>query len=147
MGNEPLQPPEVIAAGFTRLIDDLRDDVREDLRDIRTEIGKSEERVTARVAAVEARQVEARDQLTEFVKAHSDEHEHYERRSTESHSALWDAVRHFQLNEARRDGALGIVRYLVELASKHAPRLAAIVLALAAALGFATGDISVAIGR
>jgi hypothetical protein len=147
MGNESLPPPDVIASGFSRLIDDLRDDVREDLRDIRSEIKHSEERVTARVASVEARQIETREQLVEFARSHGDEHEQYEHRSAENHTALWEAFRRFEINEARRDGALGIIRYLVELTSRHAQRIAAIILALAATVGFASGGITVGIGQ
>jgi hypothetical protein len=145
-GDESVPPADAISQGFVRLVEGLRDDQREDNHQLRAELRDMESRLTARVVAVEGRQVEARDQLVEFVKAHADEHDTSERRSTETHSAIWDAVRKFELNEARRDGALGVTRYTIELVSKHAPRLATILLAIAAAAGVATGAVSVSVG-
>ncbi len=65
----------------------------------------------------------------------------------EAYSSFHGFIRQFEIDQARRDGALGIARYSIELLSKNAPRLIAIIVAVAAALGFATGGIVLEIGN
>jgi hypothetical protein len=140
-------PADTIAVGFQALVEGLRDDVREDIRDLRTELGETEKRVTARVEGVAADQRSTRQLIEEFAKGHSLEHEAEAEDRRQTHSAFYDFIRKFELDQARRDGALGIARYSVELLSKHAPRLIAIIAALAAAIGLASGSIDLSIGR
>jgi len=138
-------PVEKIAIGFQSLIEGLRDDVREDIRDLRIEVGESEKRVSARVESVAEDQRGTRRFIEEFASSHSEEHEAeaIDRRVT--HTAFYEFIRHFELDKARRDGALGIARYSVELVSQHAPRLIALIAAMAAALGIATGNLHISL--
>jgi len=148
MTDERTTPPaDVIAGGFAALVEGLRDDVREDIRDLRTEVGKSEERVTARVEAVAASQRETRTLIEDYARGHGLEHEAEAEERRTAHSKFFDFIRQFELDQARRDGALGIARWSVELLSKNAPRLIAIIAALAGAIGFASGSITLEIGK
>ena len=140
-------PPEVIANGFTRLVEGLRQDVREDIRDLRTELGKTEERVTARVALIEAGQTATRALIEAFAGRHGQEHEEEAEARAKAHGQFWDFMRANELDKARRDGAVGVVRFGVELLSKHAGQIVAILAALGLLGGFATGNISVGIGQ
>lgn len=142
-------PPPVknIAIGFQELVEGLRDDVREDIRDLRTELGKTEERVTARVVAVEVGQTATRHLIEDFAKGHGLEHEAEAEERRSAHGAFHEFIRKAELDQARRDGALGIARYSVELLSKNAPRLIAIIAAMGAVVGLASGSISVSVGK
>jgi hypothetical protein len=148
---------DTIAVGFQTLVEGLRDDVREDIRDLRThvesvavaqhnELAATEARVTAQVETVARDQRDTRALIEGFAKGHAQEHEDEATERRAAHGTFYDFIRHFELDQARRDGALGIARYSVELLSKNAPRLIAIIVAVAAALGFATGGISVQVG-
>jgi hypothetical protein len=146
MGDEAQRPPDLIATGLAGLIEGLRDDVREDIRDLRGELGRTEERVTARVASLELKQGETRELLIDFAKGHGEEHEEEATERRAAHSTFYEFMRTREIQEARRDGALGVIRFGVELVSKHSPRLVQIALALTALLGIATGSIHLAVG-
>lgn len=143
MADERNQPPDLIATGFAALIEGLRSDVREDIRDMRTEMGAMEGRVTARVATIEQRQAETRELILDFAKGHGELHEEESTERRKAHGEFYGFIRKAELDAARRDGALGVVRYGVELVSKHAGRLVQVILATAALIGIATGSISV----
>ena len=147
MTDERIQPADVIAGGFAALVEGLRDDVREDIRDLRTEVGKSEERVTAQVEAVAVAQRETRTLIEDYAKGHGQEHEDEFDKRQATHSTFYDFMHRFELQQARRDGALGAARFSVELLSKNAPRLIAIIAALAGAIGVASGSINIEIGK
>mgnify|MGYP001610969625 CR=1 FL=1 len=144
--DEP-RPPDLIASGLLGLVTDLRDDIREDIRDVRTELTKVEQRVTARVEAVDVQGKETRAYIETFANGHSKDHEAEAEDRRKTHGEFYDFIRAAELDKARRDGALGILRYGVELVSRHASRLIAIILALAAAAGVATGNIDVSVGQ
>src|SRR5438552_12795328 len=146
MTDDRAQPPDLIASGFAGLVEGLRSDVREDIRDLRDELGKVEDRVTAQVATVEARQIEARDQLEDFASNHGELHESESTDRRKAHGDFYDYIRARELDDARRDGALGVARFGVELVSRHAGKLAQIILATAALLGIATGAVHVGVG-
>lgn len=145
MSDERNQPPELIATGFAALVEGLRSDVREDIRDLRTELGAVEGRMTARVASIEVKQAESRKLIEEFAGAHGEMHEAEAAERRAAHSDFYNYIRSAELDRARRDGALGVVRYGVELVSKHAGRLVQVILATAALLGIATGAIEVGV--
>lgn len=145
MTDERNQPPELIATGFAALVEGLRSDVREDIRDLRTELGMVEGRVTARVVALEQRQTDTRELILDFAKGHGEQHEAEDLDRRKAHGEFYAFIRGAELDAARRDGALGIVRYGVELVSKHAGRLVQVILAIAALIGIATGAIEVGV--
>lgn len=146
MTDDRRAPEATIATGFQLLVEGLRDDVREDIRDLRTELGRVEERVTARVAAVEVGQADTRGLIEQFATDHGREHELEADDRRQAHGTFYDFIRATELDKARRDGALGIVRWSIETLSKNAPRLIGIILSLATALGVVTGAISVSVG-
>jgi hypothetical protein len=127
-GDERPAPPagqplaEAIGYGFQQLIEGLRTDVREDIRDLREEW---------RVFAVE------------HGKAH--ENEAIERRL--SHGEFYEYIRKAEVDNARKDGALGVVRFVIEKLSANATRLVAVILALASVLMAITGQIHFTVGR
>lgn len=140
-------PADSIAVGLQALVEGLRDDVREDIRDLRVELGETEKRVTARVEAVASDQRDTRQLIEDFAKGHGLEHEQEAEERRNVHGLFYDFIRKFELDQARRDGALGIARYSVELLSANAPRLIAIIAAAAGAIGLASGSINIEIGR
>lgn len=144
------RPPDVIASGFAGLIEGLREDVREDIRDLRvdlrTEISESERRVTARVDAVDLQGKDTRAYLESFAKGHASEHETEAQERRRDHGLFYDFIRKAELDAARRDGALGVVRYSIELVSKHAARIVAVLTALGLLGGFASGNIHIDLG-
>jgi hypothetical protein len=144
-GNDTSGAPDAIASGFAALVDGLRDDIRDLRTDVREDLVLLEGRVTDQVAAVKADQLATHKFLEDYAKGHSIEHESEASDRRAAHGTFYDFIRKFELDQARRDGALGMVRYLVELLSKHGPRLATAALGIAAALGVATGSIHVTV--
>lgn len=145
MTDERNQPPELIATGFAALVDgvhraisDLRDDFREDSREL-------ESRMTAQIQTIGQRQAETHQLVVDFAKGHGEQHEAEDADRRHAHGEFYAFIRARELDEARRDGALGVVRYGVELVSKHAGRLVQVILATAALLGIATGSIEVGV--
>lgn len=147
MAGDEHRAPELIAIGVAGLLESLRDDVREDISGLRDELGRAEGRMTARVEAVDLAQKETRVLIERFAGDHGREHEAEAEDRREAHSTFYEFIRSAEIDRARRDGALGVMRYTIELTSRHAPKLVAIILALAGALGVATGNVSVAVGQ
>lgn len=149
MNDEPQrpQPPEIIASGFAGLTDGIRVDMRAMEGRLREDAAQVEERVTARVVAVETGQRDLRTYIESFAGDHAKEHEAegVERRA--AHGTFYEFIRAAELDKARRDGALGLVRFGAELLSKHGKSIAWIIVALGTAAGFATGSIDLAVGR
>jgi hypothetical protein len=137
---------DAIGLGFQTLIEGLRDDVREDIREVKVELGKVEERVSARVAAVDVAQRDTRAYLESFANGHGVEHEKEAEERRATHGLFYDFIRKAELDAARRDGALGVARYSIELVSKHAGRIIAILTTLGLLGGLASGNISIGIG-
>ncbi len=147
----PGQPlADAIGLGFQQVIESLRTDVREDIRDLRvdlrTEISASEGRVTARVEAVDLQGKETRAYIETFARGHAEDHEAEAVERRVEHSKFYDFMRKAELNEARRDGALGVIRWSIELLSKHSVQIVTILGALGLLGGFATGNIHLDLG-
>jgi hypothetical protein len=147
MTDERSQPPDLIATGIAGLIDGvrrdtlgaidaLRDDVREDNREL-------EGRVSAQIGALSDRQADTHKLVVEFTKGHSQEHEDEATERRKTHGEFYDFIRAAELDKARRDGALGVLRFMFELTSKHAGRIVQVLLATAALLGIASGSITI----
>jgi hypothetical protein len=147
MSGDHGSPPELVATGLSGLIESVRTDIRAlDARQ-REDLAQMEGRVTARVTALEARQSETFELVTEYAKNHGEEHEAEAVERREAHGKFYDFIRAAEVAEARRDGALGVLRFTVEQLSRHSARIVQIVLALAALLGIASGAVSVDVGR
>ena len=142
---DDLGPGDVVGLGLTRLIDGLRDDMREDLRDVRDYITRSESRVTARVEALEVKQGDTHQLLTEYTQAHASFHENEDSERRREWSVFHDFIRTAELDRARKDGALGVFRYGVELLSAHGANIAKVVLALAGLGLVASGGLHIVI--
>lgn len=141
-----MRPPDLVAAGLSALIDGLRDDVREDLRDLRQDFARGEERMTARIVAVEGRQAATHELLTEYARSHGELHEQEAQERRTAHSAFYDFIRKSELDQAKRDGALGVARYLMELVSKHGTNIAKVIVAIAGLLAVASGNVNIDLG-
>lgn len=129
MPGDEARPPELIALGVAGLLESLRDDVREDIAALRDDVK------------------EARALIVDFSTNHGQLHEIEASDRRDAHGTFYAFIRAQEVADARRDGALGVLRFTIELFSKHAPRLVAVILALAGALGVATGNVSVGIGQ
>lgn len=142
----PQPPADVIAIGFQTLVEGLRDDFREDIRELRDELGRSEGRVTEKVLALDAKLEKAGADWHQFTVDHSEEHESETAERRQAHGTFYDFIRKAELDQARRDGALGVTRYVFELLSRHGARIAWIILSIGAAAGVATGSIGIQVG-
>lgn len=116
-------------------IEALREDVREDIGhlrdDVREDLAASEGRLTRMV--------------TDFITLHGRDHTAQRTESEIAHARFDTFIRAAELAQARRDGALGMIRYFLELVSRHAKPIATIILALAGAVLALSGAITVQI--
>ena len=104
----------------------LRDDVREDIEAIRSEV---------------------RTAVTDFTIAHGREHQAEREDRTVAHARFDDFIRAVELDKARRDGALGFLRFGFELFGRYGRQVAWVLLGLASLVGAASGAIQVTVGR
>lgn len=139
--------PEAIASGFAGLAEGIRTDMRAMEERLRDDAEKAEERVIERVVAVEAGQKDTRAFIETFAVDHGKDHEAEATERRNKYSEFHNFIRQFELDEARRAGALGVIRWGFELLSRHSARVVAVILAMAAAAGIATGNIEVAVGQ
>lgn len=109
---------------FLDAIDRLRDDMREDNRDL-------EKRIM--------------DTVTGFVVAHGKQHDAHDVDSEAAHRDFRAFIRAAELAQAKRDGALGVFRFAVELVSRNWRPISVVLVAMTAALFAATGDIRIEI--
>lgn len=138
---------DVIAHGFSALIDGLREDVRdlkEDLKEIRAEL-KSD--LSSAMSKLESRMEAQRQDSVEYTIIHGKQHEEEALDRKTTHGEFRDFIRKFEIDEARKNGALGVFRYMIEIGSQHAPRIIAIIAAAAAAIGVINGSIQVSLGE
>ncbi len=113
---------DAIGYGFQQLIEGLRDDVREDIRDLREEWRK-------------------------FAVEHGQAHENEAIERRLSHGEFYEFIRQAELDSARKDGALGVVRFVIEKVSANSTRLVAVIVALASAILAVTGQVHFVVGR
>jgi hypothetical protein len=114
-----------------KAVEDLRADVREDIGHLRDDVREDN-------AALEHRVMTA---LGDFSVAHGREHTTEREASAAVHRRFDDFLRTAELNQARRDGALGVFRFLLEQTSRHAKPLTAVLLAAAGAALALAGNI------
>lgn len=109
---------------FLDAIDGLRDDMRED-----------NHRLEQRIMAV----------VTGFVTTHGAVHDADRMLNDKAHDRFDAFIRAAEMAQARRDGALGVFRFAVELVAHHWKPLTVVLTATTAVLFAATGDIRIEI--
>lgn len=129
-------PASEVGIAFASLVNELREGIGDDLRDLKTEL-------SADNAATEARMTAHVDAA---LLAHAQLHEAETTERRETHSKFFEFMRKAEIDEARRAGILGIVRFGFELVTRHGGALVKVALAIAALFGVVTGTIRVAVG-
>lgn len=105
--------------------------MREDIGQLRDDMREDNVRLEGRVVTM----------VTDFVVAHGNDHLAQRAQSEEAHQRFDGFIRAAELAQARREGALGVFRFIVEQLSRHWRPITAILAGLAAVLLAATGDI------
>jgi hypothetical protein len=132
-------PPPTNGYGLYGVLDALRSDMREDLNAL-------EGRVMGAIA-------ENRRQLSDYAARHSEDHAAL--RSEWNAGALEANVAHARydawiesekIGQARKDGSLGVVRYLVTLVAANASGLVRVGLTIAALVLAGSGAVHLSIG-
>ena len=77
--------------------------------------------------------------LTDFVRVHGAEHSAQREESQAAHDRFDGFIRSFELAAARKAGALGVFRFAIELLSKHARPLVAVLGAAAVLIASLAG--------
>lgn len=109
---------------FLTAMDGLREDMREDNH-------RLEQRIMAAV--------------TGFVTAHGAVHDSDKAENERDHAIFTAFIRNAELAQARRDGALGVFRFAVELVSRNWKPLTVVLGAFATLLFAATADLQIEI--
>ena len=104
------------------VIDGLRDDMRED-----------NERLEARIMTA----------VNGFVTTHGQVHESDRMLNERAHYRFEQFIRAAELAQAKRDGALGVLRFAVELVARNWRPITAVLVAVTAVLFAATADLRI----
>jgi hypothetical protein len=122
---------------------DFRADVREDLGHLRDDVREDNQRLEQRLMAVVA---DLRAEQRSSIEAHAKLHLEA---AIETESEL-GRIRAFmnkaELDQARRDGALGIFRFAVEQISRHWGQITVVLATFAAAAAAVAGNIRIEVG-
>jgi hypothetical protein len=121
-----------------RAVEDLRDDMREDNGHLRDDMGQLRDDMREDNAALEHRVMSA---LTDFSAAHGREHATEREESRLAHDRFDQFVRAAELAQARRDGVLGVFRFLLEQTSRHSGPIVRILVTAGGVLAVASGAI------
>lgn len=116
-------------------LEHLRSDVREDIGDLRDDMRKDNERLEGRIMAV----------VNGFVTVHGRDHAAQRQESDAAHRDFRAFIRAAELSQAKRDGALGAIRFVVEVVARNWRPLTVVLTAVTAVLFAATGDIRIEI--
>jgi hypothetical protein len=127
-----------VPGSFLRAVDELRDDVREDIGHLRDDVREDNRRLEERVMTAIA---DARREQRESVEAHAKLHLEAATEQDTELGRIRDFMRNAELSAARRDGALGVFRFVLEQVSRHWQPLVAVVGTVAAAGAFLAGNI------
>jgi hypothetical protein len=118
---------------YLQAIEGLREDVREDIGHLRDDMREDNERLEKRMVAM----------VTDFIVAHGAEHKAQRESSDEAHGRFDAFIRSAELAQARRDGALGVFRFVLEQISRHWKPITAVLGGLAAVLLALSGSVSI----
>jgi hypothetical protein len=115
-----------------RLVAELRDDMREDNR-------RLEDRVMGAVS-------ELRNEQRQSIEAHAKDHLTAAIATESELGQIRLFMRNAELAQARRDGTLGVFRFVLEQLSRHWQPLAGVLMAAAAAALAVAGNIRIQVG-
>lgn len=134
MADDPIGGP-ASGLSFRDVVDMVRDDA-----------AAAELRATKALEAMEARVMGAiggvRGDLGKYIETHAGDHVAMRTTTEVAHNRYDAFISANAIDNARRDGALGIVRYVVDLLGRNWKALAATALGIAAA----TGSLHISIG-
>jgi len=112
--------------GLRTEISGLRDDVREDIKEIREDLERA---------------------VTNYAITHGHEHQAERDDSRAAHDRFDTFIRNAELAQARRDGAIGIFRFVIETLARYARPIATVLLGLAALIAAGSGAIQIQVGQ
>lgn len=121
---------------FLRALEVLRDDVREDIRHLRDDVREDNARIEGRVTGM----------MEAFARAHATEHIEDRIVLEKDLGELKAWKRAEEIATARREGALGLLRFGLELLSRHAKPIVAVILATAGGLLALSGKVDISVG-
>lgn len=127
---------DVDGGGILRALDALRDDVREDIGHLRDDVREDNARIESRVLSM----------MEAFAQAHAAEHDEDRVVLDRDIGELRAWKRASEIATARREGALGVFRFGLELLTRHAKPIVAILLPSILGLLALTGNISFSVG-
>lgn len=107
-------------AALLAAVEGLRSDMREDLAGLR-------------------------DDLQNYMTSHGNDHQAADRDRADAHGRFDAFIRNAEITAARRDGALGVMRFAFELFSRHSPALIRVAAAIAGAALVVGGNVHVSI--
>lgn len=114
-------------------LESLRDDVREDIASLRSQVRQD-------LAASESRLMAT---FTGYTVAHAADHDSHSKTSDAAHMRFDAWIRAAELAQARRDGALGVFRFVLAELSRNWKPLTAIITSIAVGTAFVTGSIGI----
>jgi hypothetical protein len=138
LDGSPGQP--AMAGALLRIVDGIRSDVREDVGHLRDDVREDNDRLERRMMALLE---DVRGDLHAFQEAHSKEHLAGEIATESEFGKVRDFIRNAELHAARRDGALGVFRFAVELLGRHAKPIGFVLLSAAGFIGVLAGNIRI----
>lgn len=94
-----------------------------------------EARLMAAIARVESTVAGTRTDLNNYERAHGDEHAAIRKTSDEAHARFDTFIRGTEIAAARQDGALGVLRFVADLAGRNWKAIAAVATGVAALTG------------
>jgi hypothetical protein len=127
-----LQPAPSVGV-FLRALDSLRDDMREDIQGLRDEVRLEGDRREDRLMGV----------MASFARAHAAEHVDDQLVLDRDIGAMKTFMEAAKIAQAKRDGALGVFRFVVELLSKHVRPIVAVIFAVAGAGAVLLGTVHI----
>lgn len=130
-GDERAPVSGATVGALFRAVEDLRADVREDIGHLRDDVREDNRALEGRVMSA----------LTDFSATHGKEHAIEREASAAAHRRFDEFVRAAELAQAKRDGALGVFRFLLEQLSRHSGAIVRVLGAAGAVLAIASGAI------
>ncbi len=121
-------------------IEALREDVREDLGHLRDDVREDNERLEQRVMAAIH---DVRTDAAGFALDHAKVHIQRQEDTDAEHATFREFIRNAELAQARRDGALGVFRFVLEQLSRHWRPLVALLSSVLFGLAILTGSVSI----
>lgn len=142
MVDEQPTGPQQLATGFGDFFEAFRADIRAlderltgQLEDVRADVREDNQRVEDRLMAA----------LQTMATVHAREHSEEDADRERVHERFEKFIKAAELAQARKDGALGVFRFVVEVVGRNARPIAQICAGAGILLGVLSGSISVAV--